>query len=444
MPRFFVCALLLAATAAATLPAAARPIAPALLAPGSAAHGLRWSPQWEQPDTKAAAWMQPGYNAAHTGYNPREKTLGKTNVSNLTAGFSFTTGAAIDADIVESKNVTYVDSTDGNLYALSATTGAKLWSFAGTEGDWTQGVALSGNRLFVTCQIDAQHAGLCALNAKSGKLLWQWAIYDDPPGNPVGSAPYTGPVVSGDMVVLGESDTASFAHVGYFVALDAKTGAQLWVDGNCGNGGSNDCNGLGRNTPASDGTSVYYGAPVVISNVFFYDLCAVALPGGLPKWCSEVDDANPAVAVAGSVVYANAFVTADQAQIMYAFNAATGSLLWKHVFSDGGNQDLRPAIQGTTVYVAGGGNLYALDARSGTQKWEVPAGQVGGAVSAPSIANGVIYAECQGLCAYAASNGTLLWDSQPNVIHGSPSAPAVVDGRVYGVCSFNDACSFHT
>ena len=180
-----------------------------------ALHGL--------PSGQSANWAQPGHDAAHTGYNPLETILGSSNVASLQTGFNFTTGNGIFAPMVESNNVLYADSTDGNLYAVDVRTGAQLWSYPAGYGDWPQGVAVSGNRVFVTCSLDSSHAGLCRLNASTGKLAWSWAIYNDA-GQSVGSSPYTGPSVSGKTVVMGESDTLSFGHVGYLVALNTTTG----------------------------------------------------------------------------------------------------------------------------------------------------------------------------------------------------------------------------
>lgn len=392
------------------------------------------------PMVTMANWAQPGHDATHGGYNSHETKLGRSNVANLKLGFDFKTGNGIAASVVESNKIAYAVSTDGHLYALDAAKGTKKWSYPSGYGTWPQGVAVSGTRAFVTCQIDSGHAGLCALNAATGKLLWTWAIYDDPMSNAVDSQPYTGPAVSGNTVVLGESDTASFAHVGYIVALNASTGKQIWRDGNCGNAGGNDCNYLGIATPAIQGAAVYYGSPVVVSGQLINSVCAVSLNNGSSLWCTTVNDPNPAISVKGSLVYANTF--ASSTETLYALNAASGSITWSQVLGSG-NADLTPAVDGTAVYVSGAKNLYAFNAKNGKRLWEMVGGSVTGTNSGPSVANGVVYASCSGICAFSTANGKLLWSSQPRVTSSTSSAPAIVNGTVYGVCTFQEACSFH-
>lgn len=163
----------------------------------------------QAPKAASVTWEQYGYGATHVGYNPKEKTLSAANVSQLTQTWEFPTNAAVNIPTLTSGNTVFVDSTDGNLYALNASSGTLLWKFAGTltrdgYGGGAQGMAISGKTIYVDCQIDEAgggHAGVCALNASTGALLWSWAIYT------TSSAPSNGPVVSGSVLVPGENDT---------------------------------------------------------------------------------------------------------------------------------------------------------------------------------------------------------------------------------------------
>ena len=47
--------------------------------------------------------------------------------------WSYTTGGYVDSSPAVANGVVYIGSDDGNVYALNASTGAKLWSF--TTGD---------------------------------------------------------------------------------------------------------------------------------------------------------------------------------------------------------------------------------------------------------------------------------------------------------------------
>jgi len=70
------------------------------------------------------SWDQPGFNAAHTGYNNKEKTLSPTNVSGLTQTWLFPTNAEINVPTLTSGNTVFVDSEDNNLRPLGSQRGA--------------------------------------------------------------------------------------------------------------------------------------------------------------------------------------------------------------------------------------------------------------------------------------------------------------------------------
>jgi len=295
-------------------------------------------------------WLQTGYNAAHVGYNPKETTLTASNVSGLTQTWLFQTNGEINVPSLISGNTVYIDSSDGNLYAVNATTGKVIWTFSGTEtgyayGGTAQGMAISGTTIYVNCQLDdlgGGHAGVCAVGLtgkKAGKLLWSWAIYDD--GGAVSSGPYNGPVVSNGVVVIGEADTASL-RVGYIVGLNAKTGAQIWAIGNCGDGGAggggdNDCYAPTDYPAAVSGGLVYYGT--FYPNDSNEGVCAVEITTGATAWCAPTGDSGSPVAVSGNTAYVNTF-----SGTVYAFNAKTGGQLWKVTGLDVGNSYNRPAV----------------------------------------------------------------------------------------------------
>ena len=353
------------------------------------------------------------------------------------------TSAEINVPTLTSGNTVFVDSTDNNLYAVDATTGAALWTFTGTLtgvafGGGAQGTAISGTTIYVSCQIDnvgGGHAGVCALNVTTGKLLWSWAIYYD--GNPsqkVSSAPYNGPVVSDGIVVFGEADTIS-ERVGYIVGLNAKTGKLLWEIGNCGDGGANDCYAPTPYPAAVSDGVVYYGS-------FYPDdsnegVCAVELSSGKSLWCANTGDSRDPIAASGDAIYVNTF-----SGTVYAFNAKTGAKLWSVTgLASDGNSANYPAVAGGVVYLGGTyyGQQYALSAKTGKLLWT--GSGPNNFSSGPSVANGVVYAECNGTCALDASTGAVLWDSDFG--GGTVSPPVVVNGTLYSVCGYNNLCAYN-
>jgi putative pyrroloquinoline-quinone binding quinoprotein/putative pyrroloquinoline-quinone-binding quinoprotein len=84
----------------------------------------------------AADWMQFGYDAAHTGYNPAETTVNASNVSTLTTLYSATIAAGVDSAPVYlsnvvtpggTKNLLFALSKNGRLMALDAADGSEVW-----------------------------------------------------------------------------------------------------------------------------------------------------------------------------------------------------------------------------------------------------------------------------------------------------------------------------
>jgi outer membrane protein assembly factor BamB len=126
------------------------------------------------------SWPEPGLNAQHTAYNTKETTLSATNAGSLKLKWQFTTNAEITAPPVQLGKTVFALSTDGNLYAINATTGAQLWSYVvdknGAPASW--GAAASGTMVYTNCQLDYDsgigggHGGVCALNAATGALVW--------------------------------------------------------------------------------------------------------------------------------------------------------------------------------------------------------------------------------------------------------------------------------
>lgn len=122
---------------------------------------------------------------------------------------------------------------------------------------------------------------------------------------------------------------------------------------------------------------------------------------------------------------------------VYALDAASGALLWKHRTGDVVHAS--PAYAGGRVYVGGwDGKLYALDAKTGAQVWAFQAGvdplmhNQQGFQSSPAVVGGVVYSGCRDGHVYAvdAATGRELWKHNTN---GSwvNSSPAVSAGQVH-------------
>ena len=86
----------------------------------------------------SVAWgQQNGWSEFHRPnmhrFNPYEKTLNRSNVGGLSLLWSYRTGYSVESSPAVANGVVYVGS-GRNLYALNASTGAKLWSYATAHG----------------------------------------------------------------------------------------------------------------------------------------------------------------------------------------------------------------------------------------------------------------------------------------------------------------------
>lgn len=175
----------------------------ALVFPGAA----RFAP----PGRDQAAQANPGdwpmymHDAAHTG---------RTSASAFTArplylqwAYAFGERVEVEAQPVMTGGVIYQGAMNGEMHAINALTGQKIW-IAQAGGPIAHTAAVSGGRVYY----GSLDGSVYALEASTGGKAWSFAT-----GGPVVSAPA---VVDG-VVYIGSDD-------GSLYALDAATGAKVW------------------------------------------------------------------------------------------------------------------------------------------------------------------------------------------------------------------------
>ncbi len=148
---------------------------------------------------------------------------------------------------------------------------------------------------------------------------------------------------------------------------------------------------------------------------------------------------------------------------LYALNTSNGAMRWKFAtagerrFEAKGLHGFTPAsqtyfdpfdlylssplvVEGTVYFASGDGNMYAVDAASGEQRWKFKTGDV--THSSPAYADGIVYFGGWDSYFYAldAKTGKEVWKfhgGEDALIHnqvGFQSSPAVVNGVVYVGC----------
>lgn len=262
-----------------------------------------------------------------------------------------------------------------------------------------------------------QRTGSYNTDAKfpSGQLDWKFkADYEL----------FTSPVIAGDTVFVNGAG-------GYLYAVDTNSGKSRWVFEREKWTGS---------SPAILNQVVYVGG----LDHFLY---AINTKTGLEEWRFEAQDmiiSSPAIS--DSMVF---FGSYDGH--LYAVDADTGKEKWKfktqgaeEPFSQSAAPEYdilgaivsSPAVAKGIVYFGScDGYLYALEAKTGAEKWKFNAGS--SLNSSPAVSNGIIYfGSNDGYFHAIDSNGQLKWKfkTQDSAL---VSSAAVVNDTVYFASSFD-------
>jgi alcohol dehydrogenase (cytochrome c) len=124
--------------------------------------------------------------------------------------------------------VMYAIQSPNDVIALDASTGKTIWTYLhrpapGTKnpccGNLTRGVAILGDKLF----LGSLDAHLIAINAKTGKEVWNTEVADFKQAYSITHAP----LVIKDKVIVGVAG-GELGIRGFIAAYDANTGKQVW------------------------------------------------------------------------------------------------------------------------------------------------------------------------------------------------------------------------
>ncbi|HEY1682752.1 MAG TPA: PQQ-binding-like beta-propeller repeat protein [Candidatus Tumulicola sp.] len=417
------------------------------LSPASTAS--RWidNRQVAVPDATKADWLQFGYDAGHSGFNPLEKTLNSSNLSKL--AIAWNDKQIIQPNgIVAGDSVLYVDSMgqkNEGLYAFDSTTGKKKWSadvkLNGGWGSFQHAVsAIAGSMVVTPCSNGSTTkflTGYCGVNASTGKIAWK-AYCTEYQGNPcpglangVDTSPaYDNKLIFGQITqgVNEQPDT---------LAIDAQTGKTLWaVAGqyHCPDAGLTSENPL----PVSSGVVfAVLGCGDAQGNT---EICAFAESSGKTVWCDE----SPTPYIEEMVADASRLYVVEpgggSTMVVQAFAVKSGASVWKSNIPAQGAAGL--AVDTSRLYVEDGSvGVYALQAGNGKPVWSNTTNgnlYVGGAIA---VANGLVYTNGGGgnngnvaIAAFDSAKGKLVY-STPSISNGSSQASGViVNGTIYTGC----------
>jgi alcohol dehydrogenase (cytochrome c) len=155
--------------------------------------------------------------------------IDRSNVARLSPQWIFQTRlpGGLETSPLVSDGLMYLTGSSNHAFALDLRTGKPVWHYSKTPpkgmnlccGEVNRGFALHGDKLFKVNIEDA----LVALDAKSGRVLWETQIEDFKKG-------YSGtvaPLVVKDLVLVGTAG-AEFGIRGFVDAYNVNTGKRVW------------------------------------------------------------------------------------------------------------------------------------------------------------------------------------------------------------------------
>ena len=185
--------------------------------------------QLNQAGNQGNDWLHTNGNYAQTRFYPGNQ-INTGNVGKLKPAFTFQTEVreSMETAPIVVDGVMYMTTSYNHVYALDAVTGKEFWHYKHKMGPITtfccgpnnRGVAIEGGKLFMGT-LDAQ---LVALDAKSGKILWQTEIADPEKGYSETMAPT---VIDGKVLI--GTNGGEYGIRGFVKAFDSNTGKLLWT-----------------------------------------------------------------------------------------------------------------------------------------------------------------------------------------------------------------------
>lgn len=125
---------------------------------------------WSQQPGGNADWSE-FHNRNMQRWNPDEHVLNINNVGSLRPKWSLNERSSVASLSAVAKGVVYFGD-GGNLYALNARTGTRLWSYA-LEVFTTASPAVADGVVYVGSITDSN---VYALDANTGTKLWSYAV----------------------------------------------------------------------------------------------------------------------------------------------------------------------------------------------------------------------------------------------------------------------------
>jgi len=333
-----------------------------------------------QTDPASDEWLMTGVDLENTGYHPTASGP-KSDVSER---WVFETGDAIRSNAAVADGVVYINSRDGNTYAIDLETGDEMW-VVDRRNLFHDTPTIYENKLIAN-----NNGRMTVFDIESEEQLWNDENDVDPAG---------GPKVIDGVVYTG-------CREGYLRAVDPTDGTVLW---------DHEIGGGARNTIAiSDGVVYMVGSP-------FY-LYAINLESRERLWEVEIPEGTSTrgIAVDDNRIY----VGTENENYVLCYDKNDGQKVWKKEV--GGNVFSSVTIEDGSLYMRVEDSIVSLDASDGSVNWNIDdPGYRWNLV----LANGVLYTPSDtGLSALDMNSGETMWkyETEESVV----ATPTVIDDAV--------------
>ncbi len=385
--------------------------------------------------TGFAAWPMFLANPGHTGLSP-ETAISTTTAPSLASRWTARLGTPsyISPAVATSGGRALVYAGGGNhFYAYPAGGGAPVWSYTLPAGVVESSPAVAGGVVY----FGSTAGTMFALNASTGARMCSYSTGQAILASPVvvGAPDGSGPVVY-DGTVPNSGSGAEYAIYGPGNSHGACTTDWEFNSWAVTPGGtwSSPAYGMGAG-----------GVPLLVFGSKDRDDSVYALNAktGARVWRYQTSTAAdsdvgaaPTISPRGRNGFTDgvAYVTGKD-KIVYALDLATGKLIWKYALARGTNGDLAgAALVGDRIYVGSDTGVYALNATTGALIWHVlPQATFfdSPAVTGPTGRQVLVAASNEGsLYALNLATGATLWTQKPDN-SGFWGSPAVSQGGFY-------------
>ena len=298
------------------------------------------------------------------------------------------------------QGMAYIGSEKG-LYAVDTQTGHPTWHYQ-TGGSVHTSPSMADGMLYFGSEDGLMHA----LDSITGEPLWIFTT-----GYEINSSP----IIFEKMVYFGCDD-------GFFYALDAQTGQEAWrfeVAGNV--------------EPIIGSYKAVYASPAISNGRILFGntqigegaelhFYALDLKTGQKQWEYETGFLTSSPAVYEGIVYMGGYKN------LIGLDVESGSLAFQY-FANGNTSAL--AILDGIAYFGNNGHVHALGLGTSQELWMFDTGRSVTIDTAPSIADGVVYAGSGDGFMYALDlqTGQLLWEF--NTGGWISSSPVISAGVLY-------------